>query len=491
MGFMDWLTGGKDKKEIERLKKELELIQLTKEELKYLDVKRELEAIREQYTEEQQQLEADTIKQRAQLEKELKKERDAFDRKVKSERDDFDRQLKYERKAVDKEIKKKQNTILAETKKSQDEVAANTARLVELKQLIGEYDDKYIMQQHGLYEPTYEFDTSSAYKNMLDRIRSEQKDMIRDRVATTHPEHYMVDNDKKKGKEFVLDTIKLSLRAFNNECDVIIANVKPTNIEKSAEKINKAFDQINSLTDMQKIAIRKEYLRLKLRELHLKHEFEMKKQAEKEEQQEIKERMREEARVLKEIENARKKVEKEELHFRSAVTSVRAKLEEADDSEKQALLAKLAELEAKLAEVESIKDDIENREKNTRAGYVYVISNIGSFGEHVYKIGMTRRLEPLDRIRELGSASVPFTFDIHAMVFSEDAPSLENKLHHRFATERVNQVNLRKEFFKVEIEQIAKVIKEEFDETLEITLVAQAEDYHRTLQLREAAVSAT
>lgn len=480
MGFMDWLTGGKDKKEIERLTKELELIQLTKEELQYLDVKRELEAIREQYTEEQQQLEADTIKQRAQLEKELKKERDAFDRQIKSERKD-----------VDKDIKKKQNAILAETKKSQDEVAANAERLFELKQLIGEYEDKYLMQQHGLYEPTYEFDTSSAYKNMLDRIRSEQKDMIRSRVATTHPEHYTVDNDKKKGKEFVLDTIKLSLRAFNNECDVIIANVKPTNIEKSAEKINKAFDQINSLTDMQKIAIRKEYLRLKLRELHLKHEFEMKKQAEKEEQQEIKERMREEARVLKEIENARKKVEKEELHFRSAVTTVRAKLEEADDTEKQALLSKLAELEAKLAEVESIKDDIENLEKNTRAGYVYVISNIGSFGEHVYKIGMTRRLEPLDRIRELGSASVPFTFDIHAMVFSEDAPTLENKLHHRFATERVNQVNLRKEFFKVEIEQIAKVIKEEFDETLEITLAAQAEDYYRTLQMREAAVSSS
>lgn len=480
MGMMDWFTGGKDKKEIERLTKELELIQLTKEELEYLDVKRELETIREQFTQEQQQIEEDTKKQRAQLEKELKKERDAFDRQVKSER-----------KEVDKEIKKKQTIFLAERQKSQDEVAANTARLVELKHLIGEYDDKYLMQQHGLYEPSYEFDTSSAYKNMLDRIRSEQKDMIRSKTATNHSEQYVVDNDKKKGKEFVLDTIKLSLRAFNNECDVIIAGVKSTNVEKSAEKINKAFDQINSLTDMQKISIRKEYLRAKLRELHLKHEFEMKKQAEKEEQQEIKDRMREEARVLKEIENARKKVEKEELHFRSAVTSVRAKLEEADDSEKQALLAKLAELEAKLAEVESIKDDIENREKNTRAGYVYVISNIGSFGEHVYKIGMTRRLEPLDRIRELGSASVPFTFDIHAMVFSEDAPTLENKLHHRFATERVNQVNLRKEFFKVEIEQIAKVIKEEFDETLEITLAAQAEDYHRTLQLREAAVSSS
>lgn len=200
--------------------------------------------------------------------------------------------------------------------------------------------------------------------------------------------------------------------------------------------------------------------------MHLKHELEVKNQEEKEEQRVFKERMREEARDLKKVENARKKVEKEELDFRSVVTTVRAKLKEASDSEKKALLSKLPELEAKLAEVELIKDDIENREKNTRAGYVYFISNIDSFGEHVYKIGMTRRLEPLDRIRELGSASVPFMFDIHAMVYSEDAPTLENKLHHRFATERVNQVNLSKEFFKVEIEQIAKVIKEEFDKTL-------------------------
>jgi hypothetical protein len=193
--------------------------------------------------------------------------------------------------------------------------------------------------------------------------------------------------------------------------------------------------------------------------------------------------MREEARVLKEIEEARKKVEKEETHFKAALLAARTKIENASDSERTALEAKIAELEAKLQEVEEIKGDIENRERNTRAGYVYVISNIGSFGEHVYKIGMTRRLEPLDRIRELGSASVPFTFDIHAMIFSEDAPNLENKLHKRFANRRVNQVNFRKEFFKVNIDEVANVIKQEFDQTLEITKLAQAEEYNRTLQI--------
>jgi len=456
MWFQDWINASKNRKEVERLTKELELIELSKEELEYLDVRRELELIREQFAKEKTHLEEEHLKLGIKLENEHMSQREKLIKKFEIEKQD----------------------LLESNKK-----------LKALKLELGEYEDKYLMHEHGLYEPTFEFDTSEGYKNMLNTIRSEQKEMIRKKVATDHPNQYFVDGDKKRGKEFVNDTIKLSLRAFNNECDVIISNVKPTNLEKSGVNIEKAFKQINSLTDMQTIFIRRQYLESKLRELYLKHELEVKKQEEKEEQRVIKEQMREEARVLKEIENARKKVEKEELHFRSAVTSVRAKLEEADDSDKQALLAKLVELEAKLAEVESIKDDIENREKNTRAGYVYVISNIGSFGEHVYKIGMTRRLEPLDRIRELGSASVPFTFDIHAMVFSEDAPTLENKLHHRFATERVNQVNLRKEFFKVEIEQIAKVIKEEFDETLEITLAAQAEDYHRTLQLREAAIS--
>lgn len=456
MSFMDWLTGSKDKKEIQRLTKELQSLQLTKEELEYLDVKWELQTMREKIIQEQNEFKAERSQLSAQFDQEYKERRAELDRKLKEET---------------------------------RELTVTSNKLRELKRELKDYADTDMMNQHGLYEPSYEFDSSSAYKVKLDWIRSEQKDMIRNKKATNHPGEYFVDGDKKRGKEFVFDTIKLSLRAFNNECDVIVAGVRPTNIEKSLEKITKAYDQINSLIDMQRISIRKTYLRAKHRELQLKHEFEMKKQAEKEEQQEIKERMREEARVLKEIENARKKVEKEEQHFRSAVMSVRAKLEVANDIEKQALISKLAELEEKLAEVKTIKNDIEHREKNTRAGYVYVISNIGSFGEHVYKIGMTRRLEPLDRIRELGSASVPFTFDIHAMVFSEDAPTLENKLHHRFATKRVNQVNLRKEFFNVEINEIAKVIKEEFDETLEITLAAQAEDYHRTLQMREAAMT--
>ncbi|MCC9622323.1 DUF4041 domain-containing protein [Thalassospira sp. MA62] len=440
--WQDIMNARQNREEVERLTKEIERIELTKEEVRYIDLKKEIENIEKQNEVKQEQLHA--------------------------ELDKFKKGIEKERSSLEKEVE----TL----KRTRDQLGLS----------INEYEGRLSAIEHGLYSPPRylkDEDTSEMLKARLDAVRSKQKALIKEKRATTHPSAYTVDGDKKKGKEFVNDTIKLILRAFNNECDVIIASVKHTNHDRSIDKIAKSFKQLNSLTDMQSVFMTDEYLKLKLQELQIMHMYRVKKQEEKEEQQAIKEQMREEARVLKEIEEARKKVEKEEAHFKAALLAARTKIENASESERTALEAKIVELEAKLQEVEEIKSDIENRERNTRAGYVYVISNIGSFGEHVYKIGMTRRLEPLDRIRELGSASVPFTFDIHAMIFSEDAPNLENKLHKRFADRRVNQVNFRKEFFKVNIDEVADVIKQEFDQTLEITKLAQAEEYNRTLQI--------
>ena len=449
--WQDIMNARQNREEVERLTKEIERIELTKEEVRYIDLKKEIENIEKHSEVKQEQLRAELSK--------------------------FKKGIEKERSSLEKEVE----TL----KRTRDQLGLS----------INEYEGRLSAIEHGLYSPPRylkDEDTSEMLKARLDAVRSKQKALIKEKRATTHPSAYTVDGDKKKGKEFVNDTIKLILRAFNNECDVIIASVKHTNHDRSIDKIAKSFKQLNSLTDMQSVFMTDDYLKLKLQELQIMHMYRVKKQEEKEEQQAIKEQMREEARVLKEIEEARKKVEKEETHFKAALLAARTKIENASESERTALEAKIAELEAKLQEVEEIKSDIENRERNTRAGYVYVISNIGSFGEHVYKIGMTRRLEPLDRIRELGSASVPFTFDIHAMIFSEDAPNLENKLHKRFSNRRVNQVNFRKEFFKVNIDEVADVIKQEFDQTLEITKLAQAEEYNRTLQiLSESQVSAS
>ncbi|MHC5325457.1 GIY-YIG nuclease family protein [Priestia megaterium] len=219
--------------------------------------------------------------------------------------------------------------------------------------------------------------------------------------------------------------------------------------------------------------------------MYLKYEFEQKKQEEKEEQQAIKERMREEAKALKELEKAKEKVEKEEKHFVQAIEKMNEQLSTSNDNEKEKLLDKLRELERQLEETKKNKEDVLYRVQNTRAGYVYIISNIGSFGEDVYKIGMTRRLEPMDRVKELGDASVPFTFDVHAMIFSEDAPTLENAIHKALTHKKVNKVNDRKEFFRVSLQEIEDLVKSNHNKTVEFTKLAQAEDYRKSLTLEK------
>lgn len=448
--WQDFINARKNREEVEQLREKIKNVELSKEEIRYIDLKKESEFLI-----------------------------------WSNERSIIAHQEELE--SMTKSLKTEHGTL-------RNEISSFQNKIILLKSEIKEYEGNLFSLEHGLHKiPRYlsDDDTSEILKAKLEAVRGKQKELIKKKNATTHPPGYTVDGSKKKGKEFVNDTIKLLLRAFNNECEVIIGNVKHTNYDRLIDKIQKSFNQLNSLTDMQEVYVTTEYRMLKLDELNIMYRYRVKKHEEKEEQRAIKERMREEARVQKELEEARKKVEKEEMHIKNALFAAKSKLDDASEMEKSALKAKIAELEAKLQEVEEIKDDIVNREHNTRAGYVYVISNIGSFGEHVYKIGMTRRLEPLDRIRELGSASVPFTFDIHAMIFSDDAPDLENKLHKRFTSSRVNQVNFRKEFFKVSIDEIAKVIKQEFDQTLEITKLAQAEEYNRTLQIMSETEAST
>ena len=326
-------------------------------------------------------------------------------------------------------------------------------------------EEEVLMQSFGFFEPKYGFESSEMYKTKLDEIRKEQKQLVKDKKATNHRLDWTIGDDRKKGREFILDTIKLTLRAFNNECDNVIASVKFNNLESVEKRINKVYEDLNKLTDMQQVSIANQYLLLKIKELYLKYEFEQKKQEEKEEQLAIKEQMREEAKAKKELEKAMEKVEKEEKHFELAIEKIKEQLEETNENQQEKILAKLKELETQLEETKKNKEDVLYRVQNTRAGYVYIISNIGSFGENVYKIGMTRRLEPMDRVKELGDASVPFTFDVHAMIFSEDAPSLENALHKAFSDNKVNKVNDRKEFFKVGLKEIEEVVKKNHNET--------------------------
>ncbi len=348
------------------------------------------------------------------------------------------------------------------------------------RQLI-DLDEQIMLQTFALYEPKFDFVHSSKYKTELDYIRSEQKRLIKEGTACTGNMNWTVNNSSSQGKKMVNDMIKLLLRSFNNECDACVSNVKFNNIVLYEKRIETSYSTINKLGKVMNISITDAYKRLKLEELYLAHEFQLRKQEEKEEQRQIREQMREEARLQRELEEARKNVEKEKRHYNNALAKINDQLMNCkSDEESNLLRIKAEELLVFITDIEQKLQSIDYREANQRAGYVYIISNIGSFGEGVYKIGMTRRLDPYDRVYELGDASVPFNFDVHAMIFSNDAPKLEAALHREFDHLRLNAINRRREYFKVSLDEIEDVVRKNHDQTIEFVKTSAAEEFRET-----------
>lgn len=356
----------------------------------------------------------------------------------------------------------------------------------ELNNEIIELRDEVLLQSFSLYKPQYDFVNSAQYKYKLDDIREDQKNMIRQDQAVLGDTNWTVNNDARKGKKMVNDTKKLLLRAFNSECEYVISKVRYNNFDTCLKRIKKASETISKLGVVMNISIHNRYYELKVQELRLALEYQQMKQREKEEQQELRARMREEARIQREIEAERKKAEKEKQHYLNALKEAQKQLAECtDEAQRNALAEKLDEMQIQVSKIDKNLADIDYREANQRVGYVYVISNIGSFGENIYKIGMTRRLNPQERVDELGNASVPFNFDVHAMIFSKDAPALENALHHAFDDRKVNMVNKRREFFNVSLDEIEKVVKENFDGSVEFEKTALAEQYRESLKIKK------
>ena len=338
------------------------------------------------------------------------------------------------------------------------------------------------MQAYGLYRPNYVFANSDLYKERLKACRDKQKELIKQNKACSGDMNWTVNNSKSQGNKLVKDTQKLLLRAFNVECDDIINNVKISNFEKSKDRILTTSEQISKLGKIMSISITQQYVSLKMEELFLALDFDQKKQEEKERIKEERERQREEAKAQKEIEEARKRLQKEQTHYQNALEKLNEQITK--NGESPELLQKKNELLAKIGDTEKAIKDVDYREANKRAGYVYIISNIGAFGENVYKIGMTRRLEPMDRINELGDASVPFNFDVHALIFTDDAPKLEAALHNAFEHRKLNKVNPRREFFRVTLGEIKQVVRNNFDKTVEWVDVAQAEQYRQSMLIK-------
>lgn len=366
-----------------------------------------------------------------------------------------------------------------------DELAQLGLEIKLKKEQLFDIEDKLTYQEFGLYKPRYDCMNSSEYADRIKACRKRQKDMIKSKTALTYSNNWTLDGSSKKGQAMNNDNMKMVLRAFNNECDSIIEKVKFNNLDKIQTQIEKAASAIDKLNQRNKISITTTYISLKIQELKLVYEYRKKKQEEKELLREQRAEEREQAKLQKEIEEQRKEVIKEQKHYQTAKEKYVKELESCSEERKDELLEKIKSIDEHLNEIDTDLKNIDYREANKRAGYVYIISNIGSFGENVYKIGMTRRLDPQDRVDELGDASVPFTFDVHAMIFSDDAPTLENNLHKEFDDRKVNMVNGRKEFFNVTLDEIKQAVKKYNENIIEIKDIPDAEQYRESKILRQ------
>lgn len=380
---------------------------------------------------------------------------------------------------------KKQLQIANEFQTIENQIQLKKSELLAIENEISLANDTLELQEFGFFERRYNFSDSTQFKDKLDALRMKQKSAVKNGLAGVITTPLLLDNSKSKGEVMQKQLIKAAIRGFNGEADAHLVKVTVSNIEKKIAGLRKAFDQLNKMYERNKIQITHTYLDYKIEELRLAAEYELKKQEEKELLREQRAKEKEDKKLQAEIANKRKQLEKDRKHFKQMLVNVEDLMKNASQEEVEKLKIQLAEYQDKLSELDEIEEDIDYREGHATAGYVYIISNIGAFGEDVYKIGVTRRLEPLERIRELGSASVPFQFDVHALIFSEEAFALESELHNKFEKYKVNKVNGRKEYFKVPFSEIKTVLETHHELTIELTEKAEAFEYRQSLLLED------
>jgi hypothetical protein len=372
-----------------------------------------------------------------------------------------------------KEFDRSKNQRLEEGKAIELQILAARDELSKLSETLD-------LQSFGFYQNRYDLETPEAYKDRLDGVKFAQKQMIQGKIAASCDAEWQINGSRTEGRKHINQMLKLLARGFNGEADAAIAKVKYSNVVVMEERIRKSYEVFNKMGSHQHCYINPDYFALKLHELHLVHEYREKLNQVKEEQREIRAQMREEEKARREIAKALEDASKDEARYNEALEEARLEVETAVGSRQEKLLAHIGNLERKLTEALTMKERALSRAQLTRSGHVYVVSNLGSFGDDVYKIGMTRRLDPFDRVLELGDASVPFRFDVHAIIYCDDAPSLETKLHRKFHNRRLNRVNYRKEFFRVSLAEIASAVRE-FHGDIEFTSLAEAEEFRKSL----------
>lgn len=333
-------------------------------------------------------------------------------------------------------------------------VKATQQKLAALQAQVVRTEEVALLQEAGVYEYRHPLTDAVAYKAELAQLKDTVKAMTRAGDAVLAVTAWTVNGSAAEGRRMVRDFSKLLLRAYNAEADNLVRGMRPYKLTSAIERLGKTADTIARLGKTMDIRISSEYHRVRVRELELTADHLAKVEEEKERIRAERERQREEDTARREFEREKARLLKEQAHYQTALAKLQNKQDE----------TAVAAMRTRLDEIATAITGVDERRANTRAGYVYVISNIGAFGERMVKVGMTRRLDPMDRVRELGDASVPFRFDVHALIFSEDAVGLESRLHHDLADRRVNRVNLRREFFystPTEVRQILEALTDQ------------------------------
>lgn len=345
-----------------------------------------------------------------------------------------------------------------------------------MKRLIEGYGDEWLKPAYSLLdELADEFSFTDAGQK-LKEARATSARMVKDGMAANCS--YVEDYRRTTAIQFVTD-------AFNGKVDSILSKVKHDNYGILEQKIRDACQLVNKNgAAFRNAHILPAYLDARLEELRWATIVQELKKKAAEEQRALREKMRDEEKARREFERAQKEAAKEEAALQKAMEKAKAMLAAASEAQKAKYEAQLLELEGKLKEAEEKNQRALSMAQQTKRGTVYVISNVGSFGENVYKVGMTRRLEPLDRVKELGDASVPFPFDVHAFIESDDAPALETALHHELSLAQMNKVNPRKEFFRVDLSLIRKLVEARGLDA-NWTIAAEAAEYRESLAIED------
>ncbi|MFE3226602.1 DUF4041 domain-containing protein [Nocardia sp. NPDC059228] len=329
-------------------------------------------------------------------------------------------------------------------------------------------EDALVLQEVGIYEYHHPLENADSYKQALADLRTDVREAVKSSEAIVVAKKFSFNNSLAEGRRLTSDLSKLMLRAYNAEAENCVRTIRAGNLDTAKRRLDKAAKDIEKLGAAMQMRVSPDYHELRIKELELTADYMMKVQEEREAAREERERLREERKVEQELAAERERLDKEQAHYRAVLQRLRDTGQDTRDIEDQ--LARIADAIA--------QNDY--RAANIRAGYVYVISNIGAFGPGVVKIGLTRRLEPLDRVRELGGASVPFPFDVHAVYFSDDAVTLENELHKEFSSRRLNHANQRREFFFATPEEVRQVLTKKVGNLLDYNDSPEATQYFQS-----------